>query len=316
MARSQGRCGGSRSRGRLSACAVLVALVVGLGGVRAESPPSESEQFEARIREVANSLRDHPRLKKLSQQERERVVEFITGNVLFVVLHEMAHAAVSELDLDVLGREEDAADDFAALQLLKVGSALSHRVLVEAAKGWFFSDRRDRRDGEKLVFYDEHSLDQVRAYNIVCLIVGSSPGKFTDLANEVKLPADRQATCPKDFARVARSWDRVMKPHRRNGEQPKTRIEVVYEDVRGELSPYAQGFRGIRLLEAIAEHAADQLVWPSPFTLEMQSCGDINASWKSSDHKLTVCYELAADFGELYRDFVVRAAYAKRRKLK
>jgi len=30
------------------------------------------------------------------------------------------------------------------------------------------------------------------------LVVGSDPDKFTDLANEAKLPAERQGTCPKD----------------------------------------------------------------------------------------------------------------------
>jgi plasmid stabilization system protein ParE len=291
-------------------------LLVGAQVIRAQSGPSESEQFKARINEVARSLQDHPRLRRLSQHEREKVVEFITGNILFVALHELAHAAVTELDLAVLGHEEDAADDFAAMQLINVGSDLSHRVLVEAAKGWFYSDRRDRRDGEKLVFYDEHSLDQVRAYNIVCLIVGSSPGKFTDLATEVKLPAERQETCPRDFATASRSWAKALKPHYRPAEQPKTKIEVVYGDAKGELTPYAQGFRVVQLLETVAEHAADGLAWPSPFTLEMQSCGDINARWVDTTRKLTICYELAADFGELYRDFAFASANVKKRRSK
>jgi len=300
----------------LGACAVLAALLFSSGPTYAQAEPSVSEQFQARIIEVARSLHDHPRLKKLSQQEREKVVEFITGNVLFVALHELAHAVIAELDLDVLGREEDAADDFAALQLLKVGSDLSHRVLVEAAKGWFFSDRRDRRDGEKLVFYDEHSLDQVRAYHIVCLIVGSNPGKFTDLAAEVKLPTERQATCSKDFAGVFRAWDRMLKSHRRGADDPKIKIDVVYGDGKGDLSTYAEGFRQVRLLETVAENAVERLAWPSPFTLEMRSCGDVNASWVTELRKLTVCYELAADFGELYRDYLFVPANAKRRKSK
>jgi Putative metallopeptidase len=79
---------------------------------------------------------------------------------------------------------------------------------------------------------------------------------------------------------------------------------------------YAQGFRSVRLLVTVAERAADQLAWPTPFALEMKSCGFINAQWISSDHKLTVCYELAADFGELYRDFGSPPNNYKKRKLK
>jgi hypothetical protein len=59
----------------------------------------------------------------------------------------------------------------------------------------------------------------------------------------------------------------------------------------------------IRLLETVAEHAADEFAWPAPFTLEMQSCGNPNARWDLPTHKLTVCYELAAEFADLYRAY-------------
>jgi hypothetical protein len=52
-------------------------------------------------------------------------------------------------------REEDAADTFAALAMLKIGTSFSQRVLAAAAKGWFLSDRRDQQTGPSLCFYDE-----------------------------------------------------------------------------------------------------------------------------------------------------------------
>jgi hypothetical protein len=90
---------------------------------------------------------------------------------------------------------------------------------------------------------------------------------------------------------------------------------VVYRDAKGDLIPYVQGFRAIHLLEMVAERAADRLAWPFPITLEMQSCGGINARWSEESRKL-VCYELAADFGELYRDFGSASVNASRRKSK
>ena len=60
---------------------------------------------------------------------------------------------------------------------------------------------------------------------------------------------------------------------------------------------------GIRLLETVAEHAADDFAWPAPFTLEMQSCGFPNARWDLATKKLTLCYELAREFADLYRDY-------------
>ena len=219
------------------------------------------------------------------------------------MLHELAHTAIADLDLPVLGREEDAADNFAVLRLLHVGSDLSHRVLVEAAKGWFLSDRRDREEGEKPVLFDNHGLDQQRAYQIVCLMVGSDPNDFTDLADETKLPNYRQEGCKKDYAKAFTSWNTVLKPHVRQPDQQKTHIDVAYGDGKGNLDGYAKAFRHLRLLETVAEHLENDVAWPAPFTLEMQSCGFINAQWINPDRKLLLCYELAADFAELYRDF-------------
>jgi hypothetical protein len=48
--------------------------------------------------------------KQAKAEERD---EFILGNVVFVLFHEFGHALVSELELPVLGREEDAVDRFA-----------------------------------------------------------------------------------------------------------------------------------------------------------------------------------------------------------
>ena len=62
----------------------------------AQSAPPEPGPFPARVKEVARGLRDHPRLKELTEQEREEAVEFVVGNMLFVLLHELAHTAVAD----------------------------------------------------------------------------------------------------------------------------------------------------------------------------------------------------------------------------
>jgi hypothetical protein len=133
--------------------------------------------------------------------------------------------------------------------LLQVGSAFSHRILVEAAKGWFLSDRRDRDDKEPLEFYDEHDLDKQRAYQIVCVMVGSDPVAFRDLANETKLPEDRQKTCHRDYDTAVSGWDAVLKPHRRKADQPKTKIDVTYGGGMGKFNAYAHGFRALQMLD-------------------------------------------------------------------
>jgi hypothetical protein len=114
----------------------------------------------------------------------------------------------------------------------------------------------------------------------------------------------------KDFETASSSWAAVLKPHRREAGQPVVKIETIYGDGEGDLASFAQSFRTLRLLDAVAEHAADAFAWPAPFTLEMKSCGFINARWTGETRRLTLSYELAADFAELNGDFD-RVAAAK-----
>jgi hypothetical protein len=207
------------------------------------------------------------------------------------------------MGLPVLGRMEDAADTYATLRLIRSGSNFSRRVLTDAAEGWFMADRRDHKAGDRVAYYDDHGLNQQRAYQIVCLMVGSDDQKFKDLAKETKLPEERQDSCAGDYNNARYSWDLVLKPHRRAPDQPKTEIDVVYGPAEGRAERAKQVNRSIRLLETVAEHATDEFAWPAPFTLEMQSCGYPNARWDLSVHKLIVCYELAMDFADLYRGY-------------
>jgi hypothetical protein len=273
------------------------------------APPPESayraqpQGFQARIDAAARRLAENPRYKNASPEFLQHLSEFVAGNMLFVLLHELGHTAITQMGLPVLGKMEDAADSFAAVRLIKVGSAFSNRVLTEAAEGWFLADRRDNKSGDKVAYYDEHGLNQQRAYQIVCYMVGSDDEKFKALATEVKLPPERQDSCAGDYSNAAFSWDMLLKPHRRAPDQPKTEIDVVYGPATGRFENARRAASSIRLLETVAGHAANDFVWPTPFTLEMQSCGFPNARWDLATHKLTLCYELGADFADLYRAY-------------
>ena len=95
----------------------------------------------------------------------------------------------------------------------------------------------------------------------------------------------------------------MLKPFARDPDQPKIKIDVTYGDATGKYDLYAQAFRSVRLLDVVAAHLADRLAWRMPFALEMRTCGSANATWNESTRKLTLCYELAADFAELYRSY-------------
>lgn len=287
--------------------ATLGVLLIGCGAAAGQSAPGRSS-FQQRIEEVARALQNEPRMKNLSDQQRIDRVEFVTGNILFIMLHELGHVHISEMNLPVLGREEDDADTFAAITMLKIGTSLSQRVLTEASQGWFLSERRNEQTGAKPLYYDEHNLSSQRAYQIVCLMVGSDPVKFKSLADNVKMPDSRQQTCKRDYDKALRSWDMVLKPYIRAPDQPETEINVIYRDAQGNYEVFARSFRAVRILETVAERSASRYLWPAPFTMEMLSCSGPNANWNDETRTLKVCYELAFDFAELYRAYVPAAA--------
>src|SRR5258708_24137099 len=147
----------------------------------------EMREFRLRIRDYAKFVARHPRIKNLSEEQREKLIQFVAGNMLFVLLHELGHAAMQEMALPILGRQEDQADNFAIINLLNIGNKVSHRVLVEAAKGWFLSDRRDRRHGPPQRHFHQASLEHAPDYKDCC------PGFGAVAAHMMAPPGENQS---------------------------------------------------------------------------------------------------------------------------
>src|SRR5262249_57163013 len=157
---------------------------------------------------------------KASRQNPRDKADFVIGNMLFVGFHEMGHALADQFHLPTLGRAEDAADSFATIALLDAGSEFSVNVLVQAARGLFLSDRRDRKHGEELDFSDAHSLDRQRAYQIICLMVGSDQEQFKELADWVRIPQDRRRGCAADYQDAKYAWHSLLQSPRHADRQP------------------------------------------------------------------------------------------------
>ena len=66
--------------------------------------------FQGKIEGAVRPLESEPRFRPLSPADRLAMLEFVVGNMLFTVTHEIGHAVIGQMELPVLGREEDAAD--------------------------------------------------------------------------------------------------------------------------------------------------------------------------------------------------------------
>ena len=210
----------------------------------------------------------------------------------------------------MVGREEDAADIFSTLMALMCEDGFGDRVLANAALGWFLSDRRDRRDqrgrrdrGAEANYYDAHLMDLQRAYAVVCLMVGSNPGKFASVADAAKLPPERQTTCKDDYLNAQWSWDQVLQPHLRKPDQAKTAINIVYGPGNGKYDAHAAVSQQMKLLETIAESLSDRFAWRAPISFEMQTCGRVECALRVSDQEGDHLLWLADEFSDLYRRY-------------
>jgi Putative metallopeptidase len=121
----------------------------------------------------------------------------IDGPMVFVLLHESGHAVFDLLKVPVLGREEDAADSFAAVALLRMGKGVALRMLRGAA--WAYAQDARTRKVDESDFADVHGLDSQRYYNVLCMAYGSDSEYFAAAVQRGKLPKERAEGCAFEY---------------------------------------------------------------------------------------------------------------------
>ncbi len=144
-------------------------------------------------------------------QNQDQVATAGVYAALFIFFHEFGHALRDILDLPVTGREEDAVDQFSTMLLIDAGS--QDGVLMGAQFFGIESQRHNDSKTENLPFWDEHSLEQQRFYNILCLLYGSNPQAYQGLVDSGALPKPRAARCPAEYTNINKAWTRLLAPH-------------------------------------------------------------------------------------------------------
>ncbi|MDB9439797.1 DUF4344 domain-containing metallopeptidase [Sphaerospermopsis kisseleviana CS-549] len=70
---------------------------------------------------------------------------------------------------------------------------------------------------QDLSFWDEHSLNYQRFYNIICLVYGKNPKEYDVLVENIGIPPERQTTCRIDYNKKLKAWRTILNPHLREG---------------------------------------------------------------------------------------------------
>lgn len=222
---------------------------------------------------------------------------YIIGNTLHVALHEAGHMLIDQLQLAVLGQEEDAADNFATIALIDQDTNLGDLALADTAHFWFvLSNSTEIQDTS---FFDEHDLDIQRAYRIVCHLVGVDPEVFDYLAKAANLSEDNYDTCGANFELTADSWFSVLEPDKAPDNNMNA-YEVSFERPTAELREAHDILSLGGVVDDLAIILDGYVDLPNPIRIEGVACGQENAFYDPETVTIVICYEMVDFYGRIF----------------
>ncbi|MDD5032227.1 MAG: DUF4344 domain-containing metallopeptidase [Patescibacteria group bacterium] len=134
----------------------------------------------------------------------------VTDATFFILFHELGHGLIDIYDLTYSGREEDVADQLSTVVLASLGED-GARAAITGANMFYITS--SQIDAETYPFWDEHSLNQQRYYNILCWVYGSNPEKYGDFVGVYGLPEERAARCQREYEKMSEFWDVAIYPY-------------------------------------------------------------------------------------------------------
>ena len=141
----------------------------------------------------------------------------IIGQFLFVTAHEMGHAVFDKYNVPIFGREEDAADQFAAYVMLQFGQGQPRRLIGGAAYSYreFFKEFKQNSPVSipLAAFSSNHGAPESRFYNLLCTAYGADPIVFADVVENGYLPEARARGCKNEYNLLTRSFRREISPN-------------------------------------------------------------------------------------------------------
>ena len=117
------------------------------------------------------------------------------------------------LDIPVLGRQEDAADQFATYIMLKFGKDQARRLITGAAHSYKRFLTHPKVTAPLAAFSDAHSPPAARFYNMLCLAYGADTDLFGDFVTKDYLPRQRAGNCRKEYGEIVYAFKTLIVPH-------------------------------------------------------------------------------------------------------
>ena len=255
------------------------------------------------------NAKDAANASAYSQEQYERL--FILSNTEFTLLHEIAHVLIWELKPPVFGREEDAADTIAVMAQMmlpvKAGENSEIEKLQAVADGWKLEWQLVQEEEIDNAYWDLHSLEIQRYYNIACLVYGEDPQNRADIVKAANLPTDRAESCHEEYALAKRAMDWLLTKlspgpaGMEKTERGKTTVEYATNTtLEGE--KIDKWLRDSGIAEHLAEAMTRRFDLPRDIVISFESCPFPNAAWNAELAKIQFCHSLLNRFLYLARE--------------
>ena len=140
-------------------------------------------------------------------------IDTVIGPLFEVSLHEVGHALFEMLELPVLGREEDAADQVAAYIMLQFGEVEARRLITGTAYAYKIDEDRSAPCRPLEDYANEHSTSAQRVYNLLCIAYGADTNLFADFVSKGYLPKARAEYCEEEYEQVQDAFEILIRPH-------------------------------------------------------------------------------------------------------
>jgi hypothetical protein len=140
----------------------------------------------------------------------------LVGQMLFAFAHEFGHLVFDVYDVPIFGREEDAADNFAAFLMLQLHED-GPRLIMGAA--WsYHAFIKDARQNPKATlplaaFSSNHGQPEERFFNLECMAYGSDAKLYAGLIDHGFLPESRAKDCKYEYDVMKFAFDKEIMPH-------------------------------------------------------------------------------------------------------
>jgi hypothetical protein len=141
----------------------------------------------------------------------------ICGQLFFAMAHELGHAMFDIFDVPVFGRQEDAADQFAAFIMLQFGGEQSRRLIQGAAYAYYDYVKNFKEKPKVTVplvaFSSDHGTPEERYFSLLCTAYGHDDKLFAAVVEKEYLPQSRAKKCKFEYEDLKFAFDQVFLPH-------------------------------------------------------------------------------------------------------